>query len=59
MNGARNIAVRTLVIFGLLAAIASADSARKLVGEGNAAYAKGKLDEALAAYDKASVEMPE
>jgi len=36
-----------------------ADSARELVSEGNAAYADGKYDRALDAYEKAGLEKPE
>jgi len=42
-----------------LAAPAAAGSARGLVAEGNAACAAGKFDQALAAYERASVDLPE
>ena len=45
-------------LLGLLGG-ASATSTAKLVAQGNAAYAQGKLDEALALYDEASVASPE
>lgn len=39
--------------------IAFAASSRSLVSKGNAAYFAGKYDEALSAYNEASVQMPE
>jgi len=48
-----------VVILILIPMQALAASARKMVSRGNTAYAAGQYDEALEAYDAASVEAPE
>jgi tetratricopeptide (TPR) repeat protein len=55
--------VRSLSVLSILWVLsvpsAVAASARALVSQGNAAYAKGQYQEAIEAYDKASVDEPE
>lgn len=52
--------VISIICFSLLIPqYAYADSARKLVNKGNISYVTGKFDEALAAYEEASVDSPE
>ncbi|OGV72242.1 MAG: hypothetical protein A3K19_21560 [Lentisphaerae bacterium RIFOXYB12_FULL_65_16] len=60
-----DVAVRAVLSVGaVLAWLATvqpcaAESARKTVAQGNQAYVAGEFDKALAAYDKASVDLPE
>ncbi|SPD74207.1 exported hypothetical protein [uncultured Desulfobacterium sp.] len=48
-----------VLVFGMLLSDASAESTAGLVDKGNAAYLAGKYDEALSAYEEASVKDPE
>ncbi|MCP4681917.1 MAG: tetratricopeptide repeat protein [Desulfobacterales bacterium] len=48
-----------ICIFLLCPAVLFADSPRKLVDKGNTAYLTGKYDEAIDAYEEASVDEPE
>ena len=60
-GNARRLAALLLAACGLLIGSFSAQavSARKLIQQGNAAYQSGKFEEALSAYDEASVDAPE
>lgn len=51
--------IRLVIVIGIMHGAAYADSVRKLIGEGNSAYAKELYDDALSAYEEASVERPE
>jgi len=57
----KNMIVAALTIVLVLAGMGTvqADSARRLVTEGNRAFASGRYDEALRAYEKAAVAEPE
>jgi len=54
-----SVLITALMMFVLTWACAFASSAYELVERGNRLYNAGKLDEALEAYEKASVENPE
>ena len=53
--------IRFLILVSLClgSVTAQAVSARKLIQQGNAAYQSGKFEDALSAYDEASVDAPE
>ncbi len=55
----RIVALLAITSMVLVPLTASAESARAMVDKGNAAFSSGKYDQALEAYDKAAVEMPE
>ena len=55
----RTVFILAITGMAFATATAFAESARSLVEEGNVAYASGKYDRALEAYEKAAVEMPE
>lgn len=55
----RRLCILFVLVFGMFLPDASADSTAGLVDKGNAAYLAGKYDEALSAYEEASVKDPE
>jgi hypothetical protein len=61
MIGGKNMIVAGVMIMLILAKIGTvhAESAKHLVAAGNQAFANGKYDEALRAYEKAAVAEPE